>query len=77
MVKELTYSALFVMSYCALCRKDSSYLRAVPLAGWDRGRGTGEVVKVSRRMLCTYELLGLAVMGPWLAPGGPILTLAV
>ena len=25
------------------------------------------------RMLCTWQLLGLAVKGPWLAPGGLIL----
>ena len=26
---------------------------------------------VTRRVLCTWQLLGLAVKGPWLAPGGP------
>ena len=38
--------------------------------------GQGEVGGVSHRVLCTGQLLGLAVKGPWLAPGGSILTLA-
>ena len=25
---------------------------------------------VTRRVLCTWQLLGLAAKGPWLAPGG-------
>ena len=28
------------------------------------------------RVLCTWQLLGLAAKGPWLAPGGPTLGLA-
>ena len=35
--------------------------------------GQGEVGRVIYRVLCTRQLLGLAVKGPWLAPGGPIL----
>ena len=38
--------------------------------------GQGEVGGVTRRVLCTWELLGLVVKGPWLGPGGPILGLA-
>ena len=38
--------------------------------------GQGEVSGVTRRMLCTWQLLGLAVKATWLAPGWPILTLA-
>ena len=30
----------------------------------------------TRRVLCTWQLLGLAAKGPWLAPGGPTLGLA-
>ena len=38
--------------------------------------GQGEVGWVTHRLLCTWWLLGLAMKGPWLGPGGPILTLA-
>ena len=38
--------------------------------------GQGEVGVVTHRVLCTWQLLGLAVEVPWLALGGPILTLA-
>ena len=38
--------------------------------------GQGEVGVVTRRVLCTWQLLGLAVKEPWLALGGPILGLA-
>ena len=31
--------------------------------------GQGEVGGVTRRVLCTWQLLGLAAKGPWLAPG--------
>ena len=36
----------------------------------------GEVGGVTRRVLCTWQLLGLGVKGPWLTPGGLILSLA-
>ena len=42
-----------------------------------RKDGTGEVGRVTRWVLCTWQLLGLTVKGLWLAPGGPILTLAI
>ena len=32
--------------------------------------------EVTHRVLCIWRLLGLAVKGPWLAMGTPILTLA-
>ena len=38
--------------------------------------GQGEVGGVTRSVLCTWQLLGLTVKRPWLALGGPILTLA-
>ena len=38
--------------------------------------GQGEVGGVTCKVLCTWQLLGLAVKSPWLGPGGPILTLA-
>ena len=38
--------------------------------------GEEEVGGVTRRVLCAWQLLGLAVQGPWLGPGGPILSLA-
>ena len=38
--------------------------------------GQGEVGGVTRRVTCTWWLLGLAVKAPWLGPGGPILALA-
>ena len=38
--------------------------------------GQGAVGGLTRRVLCTWQLLGLVVKGPWLAPGGPILGLA-
>ena len=38
--------------------------------------GQVEMGGITRRVLCTRQLLGLAVKGPWLAPGGPIRTLA-
>ena len=38
--------------------------------------GQGEVGGVTRRVLWTWQLLGLAVKGPWLALGGRILALA-
>ena len=34
--------------------------------------GQGEVGGVTRRVLCTWQLLGLAVKEPWLAPSGSI-----
>ena len=37
--------------------------------------GHGEVGGVTRRVLCTWHLLGLTVKEPWLAPSGPILAL--
>ena len=37
--------------------------------------GQGEVGGVIYRILCTWQLLGLAVKGPWLTQGGPILAL--
>ena len=36
----------------------------------------GEVGGVTHSVLCTWQLLGLAVKGPWLAPGGLIVALA-
>ena len=33
--------------------------------------GQGEVGGVTRRVLCTWWLLGLALKRPWLVPGGP------
>ena len=38
--------------------------------------GQGDGGGVTRRVLCTWQLLGLAVKEPWLGPGGPILALA-
>ena len=38
--------------------------------------GQGEVGGVTHKVLCTWQLLGLAVKGLWLAAGGLILTLA-
>ena len=38
--------------------------------------GQGEVGGVTRRVTCTWWLLGLAVKVPWLGPCGPILVLA-
>ena len=38
--------------------------------------GQGEVSGVTHRMLCTWQLLGLAVKATWLAPGWLILALA-
>ena len=38
--------------------------------------GQGEVGGVTRRVTCTWWLLGLAVKVPWLEPCGPILALA-
>ena len=38
--------------------------------GWDR-----EVGGVTHGVLRTWQLLGWAVEGPWLAPSGPILAL--
>ena len=38
--------------------------------------GQGEVGGVTRRVTCTWWLLGLAVKVPWLEPGGPTLALA-
>ena len=38
--------------------------------------GQGEVGGVTRRVLCTWQLLGWAVKGTWLALGGPIFALA-
>ena len=35
--------------------------------------GQGEVGGVTRRVTCTWWLLGLAVKAPWLGPGGSIL----
>ena len=37
--------------------------------------GQGKVGVVTCRVLCTWQLISLAVKGPWLALGGPILTL--
>ena len=59
------YSALLVTSYCAekivsACRRaGSAYAEMV---------GQGEVGGVTRRVLCTWQLLGFAVKWPWLAP---------
>ena len=40
-----------------------------------KGLGQGEVHGVTRRVLCTWWLLGLALKRPWLAQGGPPPTL--
>ena len=63
------YSSLLVTSHCALRRKDS----LCTLAFWFciERVGQGEVGGVTRRVLCTWWLLGLALKRPWLAPGGP------
>ena len=37
--------------------------------------GQGEVGGITCRMLWTLWLIGLAVNGPWLGPGGPPLAL--
>ena len=42
-----------------------------------RKDGTGEVGGVTHWVLCTWQLLGLTVKELWLAPGRPILTLAI
>ena len=39
--------------------------------------GQGKVGGVTRRVTCTWWLLGLAVEVPWLGPCGPIFALAV
>ena len=39
--------------------------------------GQGEVGGITRRVLCTWQLLGLAVKEPWLVPSGPIPALDV
>ena len=36
----------------------------------------GEVGGVTRKVTCTWWLLGLTVKAPWLGPGRPILALA-
>ena len=38
--------------------------------------GQEEVGGFTHRVQCTWQLLGLAIKGPWLPLGGPILTLA-
>ena len=63
------YSAL-LMSHCALHRKDSSLCALTHRLCMSRKGG------VTCKVLCTWQLLGLAAKGPWLAPGGPILDLA-
>ena len=69
-------SALLVTSHCALRRKYK-----IVSAHWHAGSapaervGQKEIDGVTRRVLCTWWLLGLAVEGPWLGLGGPILTL--
>ena len=67
------YSALLITSYCTLRRKDG--LCAL-VHGFcvSRKNGVGEGGGIFRRVLCTWQLLGLAVKGPWLAQGGPIST---
>ena len=40
-----------------------------------RKAGTGKVDGVTCRVLCTWQLLGIAEKEPWLAPSGPILAL--
>ena len=65
-------STLLITSYCTLCRKDSlcALVRRFCVS---RNGGTGGG---GWRVLCTWQLLGLVVKGPWLAMGGPILGLA-
>ena len=64
-----------ITSYCHCAEKIVS-------ACWCAGSvlaervGQGEVGGVTRRVLCTWQLLGLAIKGPWLALGRPILGLA-
>ena len=58
-----------ITSYCALHRKECRFY--VSIKG-----GKGGVGGVTRRVLCTWQLLGLGVKGPWLALGRPIVTLA-
>ena len=38
--------------------------------------GQEEVGGITRRVTCTWWLLGLAVKAPWLGPGGPIPAMA-
>ena len=65
------YSALLLTSYCAVHIKVSARLRTgFALAKRAVQR---EVGGVTHRVVCTWQLLGLAI---WLTPGGPILALA-
>ena len=64
------YSALLVTSHCTLRRKDSlAHLHAGSVLA--ERVGQEEVGGVTRRVMCTWWLLGLALKRPWLAPGGP------
>ena len=70
------YSALLITSYCTLSRKQSLCTCAQVLLSAERV-GQREVGGVTHRVLCTWQLLGSAVKGPWLALGGPFLALAL
>ena len=67
-------STFLITSYCALHRKDSFCILARRFCVSRKG-GTGEVGGITCRVLCTWQLLGLAIKATWLAPGGPILVL--
>ena len=66
------YSALLVTSYCA--EKIVSVHLRVGSASAERV-GQEEVGGVTRRVTCTWWLLGLAMKEPLLGPGRPPLTL--
>ena len=69
-----TYCTLLMTSYCALRRKDSLCALARRFSVSIKG-GIGEVGGVTCRVLCTWQLLGLAVKAAWLPLGWPIFAL--
>ena len=71
----MLFTVLFLSPFMGLIHSFTNFLL---LTVWDRGRwvGQGKVGGVTHRVLCAWKLLGLAVKGPWLAPGGSILAWA-
>ena len=54
------FFTLLITSYCTLCRKDSLCALARRFCVSRKG-GTGEMGGVTHRVLCTWQLVGLAI----------------
>ena len=64
----------FWLHHTAHCAEKIVSVRCMGCASAERVE-QGEVGGVIHRVMCTWWLLGFALKGPWLGPGGPPLAL--